>query len=57
MPERPNLSTGKPWSQLDLDDLKAGLERKDSIAAIAQFLCRTEAEVREKVRELGFVAD
>ena len=50
--ERPNLNTGKPWSGVDIRDLKASITRGDSLADAAQHLCRTRQEIRDKAAEL-----
>ena len=52
--EKLNLNSGKPWSELDLADLEYGLKRRHSIRTIADFICRTESEVRAKATELGY---
>jgi hypothetical protein len=58
MPDRePNLNEGKAWSEMDLFDLRNSLALGRSVAYIADFLCRGEEEVREKIAELGVVAD
>jgi hypothetical protein len=48
----PNLNEGKPWSEMDLFDLKNGPAQGTPISEIADFLCRNEGEVREKIAEL-----
>jgi hypothetical protein len=48
----PNLNEGKPWSEMDLVDLKNALAFGRSGKDIADFLCRSEDEVREKIAEL-----
>jgi hypothetical protein len=55
--ELPDLNTGKEWSAIDLVDLRYSIERSLTVAEIACFLMRTEAEVREKVAELGVELD
>jgi hypothetical protein len=56
----PNLNTGTPWSPMDDEDLKAWFDKrmpvqqKDVIEA-AEFLCRNGEEVRERLRELGYI--
>jgi len=55
----PNLNTGKPWSAMDDEDLKAWFKdktvrHKDVIAA-AEFLCRNGEEVRARLRKLGYI--
>jgi hypothetical protein len=49
---RPNLNTGKPWSEMDLSDLRHSLERGTSVPEIADFLCRDPEEVWQKMNEL-----
>jgi hypothetical protein len=49
----PNLNTGAPWSDLALADLKHGVAHGDTIGRIADFLCRSEVEVADKIHELG----
>jgi hypothetical protein len=49
---KPNLNEGKPWSDMDLVDLRNSLAMDSSVAYIADFLCRSEKEVREKIAEL-----
>ena len=47
-----NINCGKPWSKMDLADLKQCLALGDSAKAIADFLCREPGEVRAKIEEL-----
>jgi hypothetical protein len=49
---KPNLNEGKPWSEMDLVDLRNSLALGRSVAYIADFLCRSEDEVRDKIAEL-----
>ena len=49
---KPNLNEGKPWSEMDLVDVRNSLTHGGSVAEIAEFLCRSEREVHEKVAEL-----
>ena len=58
-PTLPNLNTGKPWSAMDDEDLKAWfkdkrVKHKDVITA-AEFLCRNGEEVRARLRKLGYI--
>lgn len=46
--ERPNLNTGKRWSENDVRDLRAAIENGDLLNEIADFLCRTKREVRRR---------
>lgn len=50
--DRPDLNTGRLWSDLDLFDLANCLRLRDDIAEIAIFLCRSRREIREKIAEL-----
>jgi hypothetical protein len=49
----PDLNEGKSWSRMDLADLRNSLAHSRSVAEIAEFLCRSEHEVHEKIAELG----
>jgi hypothetical protein len=49
---RPDLNTGKTWSEMDLFDLANSVRLRDSVEEIAGFLCRSRREVREKIAEL-----
>jgi hypothetical protein len=49
----PNLNSGKDWSETDIEDLITALDQGLTVATTADFLCRDEAEVREKMKELG----
>ena len=53
MTEQPNLKDAKEWSKQELFSLQNRIEHGRTIAHIAAFLGRTEAEVREKAVELG----
>ena len=53
MTEQPDVNSGKEWSTKDLFSLQNRIEHGRTIAHIATFLMRTEAEVREKAVELG----
>jgi hypothetical protein len=44
-----DANSGKPWSEMDLEDLEHSLYFGDPVAATASFLCRDEDEVREKM--------
>ena len=52
MTEQPGLNTGKEWSKKDLFSLRNRIEHGRTVAHVATFLMRTEAEVREKAAEL-----
>jgi hypothetical protein len=55
MYENINLNDGLPLSAWSIADLRYGIECGDSIASIADFLCRSEDEVWAKAIELGLV--
>jgi hypothetical protein len=50
-----DLNDGKPWSEMDLDDLGTAIEAGCTIEHAARFLCRATnvPEVEAKARELG----
>ena len=48
----PNLNSGEPWSEMDLYDLRYGLQIGTSVEELADFLCRDTAEVEAKAAEL-----
>ena len=50
--DAPNINTGKPWSEMDLADLKFCLATGWPAEEIANFLCRNVDEVRAKVAEI-----
>ena len=50
--DRPDLNTGKPWSEMDLFDLGNCVRLRQPVEKIATFLCRSRREVREKIAEL-----
>ena len=50
-----NVNSGKPWSPVDLYDLRQGLGRGTSIDEVADFLCRDMSEVRAKASQLGLL--
>ena len=49
----PNINSGMPWTELDLQDLRYCLAAGDPPEAIADFLCRNVDEVRAKTVELA----
>jgi hypothetical protein len=49
----PNLNESKDWSEMDLFDLKNSIARNTPAAEIADFLCRSEKEVREIPQSLA----
>jgi hypothetical protein len=52
-----DLNDGKPWSEMDLFDLRNSLAYGRSIEEVAGFLCRsgTVEEVKRKAEELGLL--
>jgi hypothetical protein len=50
--DRPDVNTGKEWSDMDLFDLANSVRLKTPVEEIATFLCRSRREVREKIAEL-----
>jgi len=48
-----DANSGKPWSEMDLEDLRHSLDYGNTFADAANFLCRDEDEVRQKSRALG----
>jgi hypothetical protein len=55
--ERDNWNVGKAWSQMNVCDLKNHLAQGSWVAETAEFLMRSEREVREKMEELGLRGD
>jgi hypothetical protein len=51
--EEPTLNSGAPWSPWDDQDIRSGLDHNSSIEEIANFLCRTPSEVRQRVEEIA----
>jgi hypothetical protein len=50
---------GKPWSEMDIDDLRGGLAQGWTIEKTARFLCRfrSQDDVRRKAEELGLISE
>jgi hypothetical protein len=50
-----DIYDGAPWTEMDIDDLKAAIESGRSIEEAAQFLCRAASvdDVARKCAELG----
>jgi hypothetical protein len=48
----PNLNSGTPWAEEEVFDLANCIRLNQPIEEIANFLCRSRREVREKVAEL-----
>ena len=51
--EQPNLNTGTPWSSWDDEDIRWGLDHNRSIEETAELLCRTPAEIRQRIQEIA----
>jgi hypothetical protein len=51
--ESPNLNTGVLWAESDTSDLIWCVNDGQSVEEIADFLCRTEEEVRDRLAEFG----
>ena len=50
-----DLYDGAPWTDIDVDDLRAEVGRGRSLEEVAVFLCRSGSarDVRHKAAELG----
>ncbi len=50
-----DIYDGAPWTETDIDDLKAAIQSGRSIKEAAEFLCRAESvdDVARKCAELG----
>jgi hypothetical protein len=46
-----NLNSGTPWSELALADLRNSMQLGESVAEIADYLCRDIQEIRDKIAE------
>jgi hypothetical protein len=48
---------GKPWSDMDVEDLVHELRNGGTVETAARFLCRwgMKADVRKKAEELGLI--
>lgn len=44
--DAPNINSGKPWSELDLEDLRYCLAAGEPAEQIADFLCRDARQDR-----------
>jgi hypothetical protein len=51
--ELPNLNSGLPWHEGELLDLRWQTQHSRRVPDIADFMCRTEYEIRQKAREVG----
>ncbi len=50
-----DANSGKPWSKMDISDLRNEIAHGRTVAQTASFLRRDEDEVRKKMKELGLV--
>ena len=50
-----DANSGKPWSKMDVSDLRNEIAHGRTVARTASFLRRDEDEVSEKMKELGLV--
>ena len=50
-----STNSGEPWSKAGIRDLTMELAIGRTVAEIANYLCRDEAQVREKMKELGLI--
>jgi hypothetical protein len=48
-----DLNSGKPWTEMAIDDLITSLASGETIERTAFHLCRSRKEVEDKARELG----
>jgi hypothetical protein len=53
--EEPNVNTGAPWSAWEDQDLRWGLDNNALMEEIANFLCRTPSEIRQRIVEISEV--
>jgi hypothetical protein len=49
------LNTDKHWSRMDIADLRWQAAFGDTVVQIARFLNRSEADVRDKAKQLGVI--
>ena len=50
-----STNSGEPWSKAGIRDLTMELAIGRTVAEIANYLGRDEAQVREKMKELGLI--
>jgi hypothetical protein len=50
--EMSDISSGTPWSEQNIRDLRDAVQRGETAEAIATFLCRDVDEVLAKIAEL-----
>ena len=51
--DEPNLNTGAPWHAGEDEDIRGMLDHNEPIEEIADFLCRTRSEVRQRIAEFA----
>ena len=53
-----DIYEGEPWTEMDIEDLKAEIEHGSTVEEAAQFLCRSDSiqDVQRKAREMGLIA-
>ncbi|HEX3494610.1 MAG TPA: hypothetical protein VHT48_04460 [Methylocella sp.] len=49
----PDLNSGKPWSEMDLEDLRSAWKAGDDLEELSRYLCRDWQEIATKCKELG----
>jgi hypothetical protein len=55
MAKQKQPSEDKPWSTMDVFDLRRAIEQGDSIELIAAILGRAMEDVRQKAKELNLI--
>jgi hypothetical protein len=53
-PRDGDVNSHKPWSAMDMADLKLAIKDGWMLSETASFLCRAQYEVRDRAKELGF---
>ena len=54
-PRDGDVNSHKSWSAMDIADLKLAIKDASTLSETASFLCRSQYEVKDKAKELGFV--
>ena len=49
----PFVNRHKPWSAMDIAELKLAIKEGSTLSDTASFLCRSHYEVRDEAAELG----
>ena len=52
-PPEGDLNSHLPWSAWDEQDIRYAVEHSKSLAETANFLCRTDDELRDKAKAMG----